>query len=185
MYLWIFSFTVTSLETVIGLYGETLKIPCKSGAIKAEDITITKWKYVSHSGGQLCSKCSSRSDTNYCVWSRATPSLSALDHASVPPYDTAWASHAFLWTWSQCHMWETHNKHALLSRTKGRAFQETCWPSRKTRTSQSTPTMNTRTAWEWTKTSACCFLPPSSLTSGLSPAWSWLLKMCWNTQLTS
>uniref|UniRef100_A0A8C4EKP2 Activated leukocyte cell adhesion molecule b n=1 Tax=Dicentrarchus labrax TaxID=13489 RepID=A0A8C4EKP2_DICLA len=33
------------LETVIGLHGETLEIPCNNGAIKAEDILITKWKY--------------------------------------------------------------------------------------------------------------------------------------------
>ncbi|KAK9521005.1 hypothetical protein VZT92_020851 [Zoarces viviparus] len=36
---------VSGLETVIGLYGETLEIPCNIGAIKAEDIRITKWKY--------------------------------------------------------------------------------------------------------------------------------------------
>ncbi|XP_051253619.1 CD166 antigen homolog isoform X3 [Dicentrarchus labrax] len=36
---------VSGLETVIGLHGETLEIPCNNGAIKAEDILITKWKY--------------------------------------------------------------------------------------------------------------------------------------------
>lgn len=36
---------VTSLELITGQYGEMLKIPCNSGAIKAEDIAITKWKY--------------------------------------------------------------------------------------------------------------------------------------------
>ncbi|KAM8902951.1 CD166 antigen homolog isoform 2-T2 [Spinachia spinachia] len=35
----------SSLETVIGLYGETFEIPCNIGAIKSEDIVITKWKY--------------------------------------------------------------------------------------------------------------------------------------------
>uniref|UniRef100_H3DFG9 Activated leukocyte cell adhesion molecule b n=1 Tax=Tetraodon nigroviridis TaxID=99883 RepID=H3DFG9_TETNG len=35
----------SSLETVSGLYGGTLVIPCNTGAIKAEDILITKWKY--------------------------------------------------------------------------------------------------------------------------------------------
>ncbi|KAK2847406.1 hypothetical protein Q5P01_010405 [Channa striata] len=35
----------SALETVIGLYGETLEIPCNNGAIKAEDVLITKWKY--------------------------------------------------------------------------------------------------------------------------------------------
>lgn len=36
---------VAALETVAGLYGETLEIPCNNGAIKAEDVIITKWKY--------------------------------------------------------------------------------------------------------------------------------------------
>ncbi|XP_042342541.1 CD166 antigen homolog isoform X2 [Plectropomus leopardus] len=36
---------VSGLETVIGLYGETLEIPCSNGAMKAEDVLITKWKY--------------------------------------------------------------------------------------------------------------------------------------------
>uniref|UniRef100_I3JYV3 Activated leukocyte cell adhesion molecule b n=1 Tax=Oreochromis niloticus TaxID=8128 RepID=I3JYV3_ORENI len=45
MCLWCFSFAVTSLELITGQYGEMLKIPCNSGAIKAEDIAITKWKY--------------------------------------------------------------------------------------------------------------------------------------------
>ncbi|XP_053729305.1 CD166 antigen homolog isoform X2 [Synchiropus splendidus] len=34
----------SALETVVGLYGETLEIPCNNGAIK-EDVLITKWKY--------------------------------------------------------------------------------------------------------------------------------------------
>lgn len=42
----------SSLETVNGLYGGTLVIPCNTGAIKAEDILITKWKYVSRRRGQ-------------------------------------------------------------------------------------------------------------------------------------
>ena len=48
----LFSFSVSGWETVIGLYGETLEIPCNNGAIKVEDVVLTKWKYVSHSGGQ-------------------------------------------------------------------------------------------------------------------------------------
>ncbi|XP_028321209.1 CD166 antigen homolog isoform X2 [Gouania willdenowi] len=36
---------VVCLETVTGIYGETLEIPCNKGAIKAEDILLTKWKY--------------------------------------------------------------------------------------------------------------------------------------------
>ncbi|XP_045930307.1 CD166 antigen homolog A-like [Micropterus dolomieu] len=36
---------VSGLKTVIGLYGETLEIPCNNGDIKAKDVLITKWKY--------------------------------------------------------------------------------------------------------------------------------------------
>ncbi|XP_047450265.1 CD166 antigen homolog isoform X2 [Mugil cephalus] len=36
---------VAGLETVVGLYGETVEIPCNSGAVKAEDAGIIKWKY--------------------------------------------------------------------------------------------------------------------------------------------
>lgn len=36
---------VSGLDTVIGLYGETLEIPCNNGAMKAKDVLITKWKY--------------------------------------------------------------------------------------------------------------------------------------------
>ncbi|CAJ1065270.1 CD166 antigen homolog isoform X4 [Xyrichtys novacula] len=36
---------VSGLETVIGLYGDTLEIPCNNGAVKAEDVLILKWKY--------------------------------------------------------------------------------------------------------------------------------------------
>lgn len=36
---------VNSLESVVGLYGETLEIPCNKGAIKNEDVFITRWKY--------------------------------------------------------------------------------------------------------------------------------------------
>ncbi|XP_008289743.1 CD166 antigen homolog [Stegastes partitus] len=36
---------VAGLETVSGLYGETLEIPCHNGAIQEDDVLITKWKY--------------------------------------------------------------------------------------------------------------------------------------------
>ncbi|XP_053177192.1 CD166 antigen homolog A-like [Scomber japonicus] len=36
---------VSALETVTGLYGETLEIPCNNGAMMADDVRITKWKY--------------------------------------------------------------------------------------------------------------------------------------------
>ncbi|KAM9811395.1 CD166 antigen homolog A-like isoform X1 [Syngnathus typhle] len=35
----------SSLETVVGMYGQTLEIPCNKGAVKAEDVLMTKWKY--------------------------------------------------------------------------------------------------------------------------------------------
>uniref|UniRef100_A0A8C7J922 Activated leukocyte cell adhesion molecule a n=1 Tax=Oncorhynchus kisutch TaxID=8019 RepID=A0A8C7J922_ONCKI len=31
--------------TVIGLYGETIEVPCNNGAAKPEDLIFTKWKY--------------------------------------------------------------------------------------------------------------------------------------------
>lgn len=36
---------VSSLETVTANYGETVKIPCNNGLLKAEDVDIIKWKY--------------------------------------------------------------------------------------------------------------------------------------------
>ncbi|KAM4743075.1 CD166 antigen homolog A-like isoform 1-T2 [Anableps anableps] len=36
---------VTGLKTVIGLYGETVEIPCNNGATKVEDTMLIKWKY--------------------------------------------------------------------------------------------------------------------------------------------
>uniref|UniRef100_A0A665UGL7 CD166 antigen homolog A-like n=1 Tax=Echeneis naucrates TaxID=173247 RepID=A0A665UGL7_ECHNA len=35
----------SGLDTITGMYGETLEIPCNIGAIKEEDVLITKWKY--------------------------------------------------------------------------------------------------------------------------------------------
>ncbi|XP_061734030.1 CD166 antigen homolog A isoform X2 [Nerophis ophidion] len=36
---------VSCTETVVGLYGETLEIPCNKGAVKGEKATFTQWKY--------------------------------------------------------------------------------------------------------------------------------------------
>lgn len=72
------SFTVSSLETVIGLYGETLEIPCNNGAINAKEIMMTKWKYVSHKEGQWIQNGGLRLTPSYHVWT--TPSLSAYVH---------------------------------------------------------------------------------------------------------
>lgn len=49
---------VSSVDTVIGLYGETLEIPCNKGGTKAEDVSITKWKYDKGAGliGDLLTK---------------------------------------------------------------------------------------------------------------------------------
>uniref|UniRef100_A0A3B5LXJ9 Activated leukocyte cell adhesion molecule b n=1 Tax=Xiphophorus couchianus TaxID=32473 RepID=A0A3B5LXJ9_9TELE len=45
---------LSSLEkSVTGLYGETVEIPCTVGANKIENVTLTKWKYVSRSGDLL------------------------------------------------------------------------------------------------------------------------------------
>uniref|UniRef100_A0A8C2WN98 Activated leukocyte cell adhesion molecule b n=1 Tax=Cyclopterus lumpus TaxID=8103 RepID=A0A8C2WN98_CYCLU len=49
-------FNFSSLETVIGLYGETFEIPCNNGTINAQDILMTKWKYVKGLTGDLLVK---------------------------------------------------------------------------------------------------------------------------------
>lgn len=48
----------SSLDTVIGLYGETLEIPCNKGDTKEEDVLMTKWKYDKGEGlsGDLLTK---------------------------------------------------------------------------------------------------------------------------------
>lgn len=41
------------MEKVIGLYGETIKVPCNNGDNKPSDLMFTKWKHVS----LCCSSC--------------------------------------------------------------------------------------------------------------------------------
>uniref|UniRef100_A0A8C8LM37 Ig-like domain-containing protein n=1 Tax=Oncorhynchus tshawytscha TaxID=74940 RepID=A0A8C8LM37_ONCTS len=36
---------VNGMDTVIGLYGETIEVPCNNGAPKPKDLFMTKWKY--------------------------------------------------------------------------------------------------------------------------------------------
>ncbi|KAG1970554.1 CD166 antigen [Pimephales promelas] len=38
------------VQTIIGLYGETIEVPCNNGNIKPEGIIFTKWKYVKDDG---------------------------------------------------------------------------------------------------------------------------------------
>uniref|UniRef100_A0A8C7SB02 Activated leukocyte cell adhesion molecule b n=1 Tax=Oncorhynchus mykiss TaxID=8022 RepID=A0A8C7SB02_ONCMY len=40
-------FISVGMDTVIGLYGETIEVPCNNGAPKPKDLFMTKWKYVS------------------------------------------------------------------------------------------------------------------------------------------
>ncbi|XP_026075664.1 CD166 antigen homolog A-like isoform X1 [Carassius auratus] len=42
--------TGSCVETVIGLYGETIEVPCKIGSIKQDGLIFTKWKYVKDDG---------------------------------------------------------------------------------------------------------------------------------------
>uniref|UniRef100_A0A4W5Q4Q6 Activated leukocyte cell adhesion molecule a n=1 Tax=Hucho hucho TaxID=62062 RepID=A0A4W5Q4Q6_9TELE len=39
-----------STVTVIGLYGETIEVPCNNGTAKPDDLIFTKWKYVMDDG---------------------------------------------------------------------------------------------------------------------------------------
>uniref|UniRef100_A0A6Q2ZKU6 Ig-like domain-containing protein n=1 Tax=Esox lucius TaxID=8010 RepID=A0A6Q2ZKU6_ESOLU len=41
----LFSLSVRCLDTVIGLYGETIEVPCNNGAPKQKDLFMIKWKY--------------------------------------------------------------------------------------------------------------------------------------------
>uniref|UniRef100_A0A4W5Q9N4 Activated leukocyte cell adhesion molecule b n=1 Tax=Hucho hucho TaxID=62062 RepID=A0A4W5Q9N4_9TELE len=36
---------MSGMDTVIGLYGETVEVPCNNGAPKPKDLFMTKWKY--------------------------------------------------------------------------------------------------------------------------------------------
>ncbi|XP_061829120.1 CD166 antigen homolog isoform X2 [Nerophis lumbriciformis] len=49
---------VSCTETVVGLYGETLEIPCNKGAVNGETAIITQWKYLigNEIKGELLSK---------------------------------------------------------------------------------------------------------------------------------
>uniref|UniRef100_A0A674EGZ9 Activated leukocyte cell adhesion molecule b n=1 Tax=Salmo trutta TaxID=8032 RepID=A0A674EGZ9_SALTR len=38
-------FISVGMDTVIGLYGETIEVPCNNGAPKPKDLFMTKWKY--------------------------------------------------------------------------------------------------------------------------------------------
>eukprot|EP00063_Salmo_salar_P095462 XP_014070297.1 PREDICTED: CD166 antigen homolog isoform X2 [Salmo salar] len=38
-------YQVSGMDTVIGLYGETIEVPCNNGAPKPKDLFMTKWKY--------------------------------------------------------------------------------------------------------------------------------------------
>lgn len=40
-------FPGSCVQTVIGLYGETIEVPCNNGNNKLDGIIFTKWKYVS------------------------------------------------------------------------------------------------------------------------------------------
>ncbi|TRY91034.1 hypothetical protein DNTS_021664, partial [Danionella cerebrum] len=43
-------FPGSCLQTVIGLYGETIEVPCNNGNNKADGLIFTKWKYVKDDG---------------------------------------------------------------------------------------------------------------------------------------
>lgn len=61
-------------------------------------------------------------------------------------------------------------------------FQGTCSSRGRARMPRSLPTMNTKAAWAWQQTLACCSLMPSWLISGRSPAWWWLGQISQSTR---
>lgn len=45
--------SASSMEKVVGLYGESIKVPCNNGDNKPSNLMFTKWKHVSI----RCSSC--------------------------------------------------------------------------------------------------------------------------------
>lgn len=108
----------SSLDTINGLYGGTLVIPCNTGAIKAEDILITKWKYVSRRRGQqLLKPLWNLSDTHLSQNHAPSECMGCtLEHASVLSGDTEDVQQHFACFdlyWKQHHAWQALNKSTL------------------------------------------------------------------------
>ncbi|KAL2095407.1 hypothetical protein ACEWY4_010126 [Coilia grayii] len=40
----------SSIPTIVGLYGETIEVPCNGGAVQSDDLIFTKWKYTKKDG---------------------------------------------------------------------------------------------------------------------------------------
>lgn len=66
-------FPGSCVQTVIGLYGETIEVPCNNGNNKPDGIIFTKWKYVSFA---LCILLSIWGVTLPCLGSQAIYSYS-------------------------------------------------------------------------------------------------------------
>ncbi|KAL0993750.1 hypothetical protein UPYG_G00113130 [Umbra pygmaea] len=55
---------VRCTKPVIGMYGETIEVPCNNGAVKTDDLIFTKWKYAidSNNSGDLLIKQAQKAD---------------------------------------------------------------------------------------------------------------------------
>ncbi|XP_031428508.1 CD166 antigen homolog A isoform X2 [Clupea harengus] len=40
----------SSIPTIVGLYGETIEVPCNNGLVQSDDLMFTKWKYAKDDG---------------------------------------------------------------------------------------------------------------------------------------
>lgn len=79
-------FSVTGLETITGLYGETVEIPCNIGATKVEDIELTKWKYVSQSLGQWIHYSDTHLSCLKSVWEQEACIRVYICHLHMTPH---------------------------------------------------------------------------------------------------
>ncbi|MCJ8742504.1 hypothetical protein PDJAM_G00082820 [Pangasius djambal] len=82
----------SSIEKVIALYGETIKVPCNNGDNKPSDLMFTKWKHSSENGtsGDILVKQEQKDEA------KITATDSYKDRASIGPDSSLLISHAVL-----------------------------------------------------------------------------------------
>ncbi|XP_026797556.3 CD166 antigen homolog A isoform X1 [Pangasianodon hypophthalmus] len=82
----------SSIEKVIALYGDTIKVPCNNGNNKPSDLMFTKWKHSSENGtsGDILVKQEQKDEA------KITATDSYKDRASIGPDSSLLISHAVL-----------------------------------------------------------------------------------------